>query len=284
MSESGDIKHVSDTSLWVAVHRAREGLRPDAMYKDPLALVLAGERGEQIVKQMAMPEFMTWMMALRTVAIDELIKEAISYGIDTVINLGAGLDTRPYRLELPASLKWIEVDFPHVVELKNSKLKQETPRVQLERVPLDLSDRTAAQEFYKRAGAATKKALIITEGVIPYLTNDQASHLAIDLHQITTFRYWIQDYRRGGFNNSMPAMFRNKLKAAPFQFTAVDWFGFFEERGWRLKVDRVLADEAVQRRRKMPFGLRMLVMFLLVPRSKRKDLKRATGYALLESK
>lgn len=283
MSETGDINHVSDTSLWVAVHRAREGLRTDAMYKDPLAFVLAGERGEQIAKQMAMPEFMSWMMALRTVSIDELIQMAISYGVDTVINLGAGLDTRPYRLELPASLKWIEVDFPHVVELKNSKLKHETPRVQLERVPLDLGDRGAAQDFFKRAGNASKMSLIITEGVIPYLTDEHAAHLAEDLRAIPAFRYWIQDYRRGGFQRTMPNWFSKKLKAAPFQFHAVDWFGFFAERGWHIKHDMVLEDQALRRKRRMPFNWRMLLAILLIPPSKHKLMKRATGYVLLEA-
>lgn len=282
MTESGEVKHVSDTSLWVAVHRGNETNRPDAMYRDPLALVLAGERGQQISKHMAMPEFMTWMMALRTVSIDELIQEAIDLGVDTVINLGAGLDTRPYRLKLPSTLKWIEVDFPHVIELKNSKLKDEKPTVQLERVPLDLGDRAAAQEFYKRAGAATKKAVIITEGVIPYLTDEQASNLATDLRAIATSQYWIQDCRIGGFTN-MPSWYRAKLKSAPFQFTSTDWFGFFAQRGWRVKREIVLEDQAKAKKRPMPVNWRMLFMILLVPPSKHKLMKRATRYLMLEA-
>lgn len=282
MADSGEIKHVSDTSLWVAVHRANEGRRRDAMFRDPLAFVLAGERGQEIAKQMAMPKFMTWMMALRTVAIDQLIQEAIDDGVDTVINLGAGLDTRPYRLELPKSLKWIEVDFPHVIELKNSKLNHEVPRVQLERVALDLGNRKAAQEFYKKAGGSTQKAVIITEGVIPYLTDEQVGNLAVDLRAIPTFRYWIQDYRRGGFK-LVPNWFKSKLKSAPFQFTTSDWFGFFAQRGWRMKNDIVLSDEAERRKRPMPFHWQMLIAMFTIPRSQHKLLKRATGYALLEA-
>jgi len=47
MKENDDptIGHVSDTALCVAVYRAEESERPDALFKDPLARRLAGERG-----------------------------------------------------------------------------------------------------------------------------------------------------------------------------------------------------------------------------------------------
>ena len=130
------IEHVSDTALWVAVHRGRESDRPDALYKDPLALRLAGKRGERIARKMASGAFMSWMMALRTVAIDSLINDAIDLGVTIVVNLGAGLDTRPYRLDFSKKIKWIEVDFPHVISFKNSELRDETTRVDLERVAI----------------------------------------------------------------------------------------------------------------------------------------------------
>ncbi|PRC60941.1 hypothetical protein C6A85_14430, partial [Mycobacterium sp. ITM-2017-0098] len=38
----------------------------------------------------------------RTKTIDDIITKAISDGCDRVLNLAAGLDTRPYRLNLPA--------------------------------------------------------------------------------------------------------------------------------------------------------------------------------------
>ena len=72
-------------------------------------------------------------MVIRTVIIDDLIKRAIAKGVDTIINLGAGLDTRPYRMDLPRSLRWIEVDYFHVIALKETRLAEETPRCRLER-------------------------------------------------------------------------------------------------------------------------------------------------------
>jgi O-methyltransferase involved in polyketide biosynthesis len=63
-----------------------------------------------------------WSMIIRTSAVDRLIHDALSAGVDTVLNLGAGLDTRPYRMKLAQALRWAEVDFPRIVELKNVKL------------------------------------------------------------------------------------------------------------------------------------------------------------------
>src|SRR5690606_19356298 len=95
------IADVSDTALWVAAFRALESERPAALFQDLLAATLSGERGRAIARAMPYPKILAWMMAVRTVAIDRLIFEAVDAGVDTVVNIGAGLDTRPYRLELP---------------------------------------------------------------------------------------------------------------------------------------------------------------------------------------
>ncbi|HEY2739416.1 MAG TPA: class I SAM-dependent methyltransferase, partial [Thermoanaerobaculia bacterium] len=46
------IDNVSDTARWVAVYRAMETARPDAIFRDPFADRLAGERGHQILDEM----------------------------------------------------------------------------------------------------------------------------------------------------------------------------------------------------------------------------------------
>ena len=43
------ISNVSDTARWVALYRAMETDRPDALFKDPYARRLAGAEGEEIV-------------------------------------------------------------------------------------------------------------------------------------------------------------------------------------------------------------------------------------------
>lgn len=132
------IREVSDTALWVAAFRAFESRRPDALYQDPLAERLAGARGLEFARKMPFPRVLAWIMAVRTVVIDRLIERAIAKGVDTVVNLGAGMDTRPYRMNLPAGLRWVELDFPSTIAFKNERLKDERPRCELKRIAVDL--------------------------------------------------------------------------------------------------------------------------------------------------
>jgi len=106
MSES-PINDVSDTAFWIAQHRAIESARADALFRDPFAARLAGERGQQIARAMPHAGVIGWSVAIRTRIIDEFIGAALDDGIDAVLNLGAGLDARPYRMDLrPRSSGW----------------------------------------------------------------------------------------------------------------------------------------------------------------------------------
>ena len=111
------IENVSDTARWVAIYRAMESERPDAIFRDPFARRLAGERGEEIVATLKQGRATAWAMIVRTAIFDEIIRERVaSGGVDLVVYLAAGLDARPWRLELPASLRWVAVDFPRMIE------------------------------------------------------------------------------------------------------------------------------------------------------------------------
>ena len=50
MVDTNPIRNVSDTALWVAIYRAMESERPDALFQDPYARRLGGERGQAIVE------------------------------------------------------------------------------------------------------------------------------------------------------------------------------------------------------------------------------------------
>src|SRR5581483_8449662 len=112
----GVVRHVSDTALWAAVHRARETEREDAQFRDPFARRVAGERGEQIASAIAVAEADEWSWMARTYLFDRFIDDQVKQGADLVLNLGAGLDARPYRKAWPSSLTWIEADLPEIFD------------------------------------------------------------------------------------------------------------------------------------------------------------------------
>jgi len=278
------IHDVSDTSLWVAYYRAEESERPDALFHDPLAKILVGERGPAIAQHMkTIGRYTKSNVVLRTVIIDEYIQTLISEGIDTVINLGAGLDTRPYRMKLPKNFRWIEVDYPHIVALKNERLKSETPTCQLSRVELDLSDDEKRRKFLAEAAAQTSKALIITEGVIPYLTLEQVTKLANELHQLPSFAYWITEFMDPAVYKYLKSRVRTRqMKNAPFRFYPEDWMGFFKKLGWVEKEIRYLGEEAIKQGRGFPMPWwAMIFRFFMSAETKKKAMK-MTGYLLLQ--
>ena len=275
------IADVSDTALWIAVYRDRETARPDALFHDTLAGRLAGEKGRKIAETMGRSKYIAWMIAVRTRIIDAFIIELIAEGVDTVVNLGAGLDTRPYRLALPATLNWIEVDHANIIDLKETSLRGEQPRCRLRRVKLDLADRTARNALFDDISTRTNKALILTEGVVPYLKNADVAALADDLHRHDKFRLWIADYfapallrmaRWGG-------LARRGMKNAPFQFSAADVFGFFNQHGWKQRETRYLVPESRKLGRAVPSGWWITLLQAAVPRDKRDKLR---GYILFE--
>src|SRR5438105_12658679 len=105
MSEPA-IRNISDTALWAAMYRAQETDRPDALFRDPLARRLAGPRGQQMFDSMPPNTRHAWAWVTRTYLYDQFIASQVKEGLDLVLNLAAGLDARPYRMALPASLKW----------------------------------------------------------------------------------------------------------------------------------------------------------------------------------
>src|SRR5713226_8747122 len=98
-----------------------------------------------------------------------------------VVNLAAGLDARPYRMALPASLQWIEVDLPEILTYKEQILSGEKPACALERFRLNLSDVAARRDLFAQLGRKASRALILSEGLIIYLTDDEVGSLAQDL-------------------------------------------------------------------------------------------------------
>src|SRR5439155_992134 len=100
----------------------------DALFRDPYARKLAGERGERTLASLPKGLAWAWPMIVRTAVLDELILRTIERDrVDTVLNLAAGLDARPHRLPLPSTLRWVEADFPDVIAYKQEQLEGEQP-------------------------------------------------------------------------------------------------------------------------------------------------------------
>src|SRR5579872_7294278 len=174
------LRNISDTALWAAVFRARETERPDAVFRDPFAGRLAGKRGIGIADTLPHASENSWAWVTRTYLFDQVIRERVEQGADMVINLAAGLDARPYRMALPATLAWVEVDLPDLLAYKEEVLAGETPRCVVERIALDLADRESRREVLRQLAGRARRALVISEGLLIYLFDEEVASLAAD--------------------------------------------------------------------------------------------------------
>jgi methyltransferase (TIGR00027 family) len=281
------IKDVADTAFWIAHLRAVESERADALFCDPLAGRLAGRHGREVSAAMPMERMIAWHVAIRTRIIDDYLTSAIAEGVDCVLNLGAGLDTRPYRMDLPPALRWIEADYPRMIEYKEELLAGERARCVLVREKIDLADAPARRRFLASVNAQSTRLLVLTEGVVPYLTNDETAALADDLRALDHAAYWIVDYvsaqamkfrKRKGMDRAM--------QNAPFRFEPADWFTFFAQHGWMPKYMRYIAPEGERLGRPIPvpavLKVAMRIAGLFMPEEKRTAMHRFMGYALME--
>jgi methyltransferase (TIGR00027 family) len=245
------VRSISDTALWVAYYRGLESERTNALFSDPYARRLAGERGEQIARELGGRSSASWSLSVRTRTIDDLVLRAISAGVDTVINLAAGLDTRPYRLPLSDSLHWIEIDLGETISYKQELLAQETARCRLERVVLNLLDHQERRRRFAQINTATANALILTEGLLVYWHPAEVAALAADLHAQPHFRYWITNLSSPSIVQRSNKLWGERLNAAqiPMRFAARP--EFFRQYGWELEEFIDLFQESRRLKREM---------------------------------
>ncbi len=283
-AERGGIQHVADTAYWMASYRAAESERGDALFRDPLAKVLVGERGAAIVKSMqSIGRFAYWGLVMRTCLIDEWLQASVAQGYHTIINLGAGLDTRPYRLSFAAPVHWIELDYPQVIAMKDDKLRGETPRCRLERIACDLSDRGQRRQLFAELDSRIGPAVVLTEGVIPYLDEPVVRELAGDLHGPENFRRWISEYYSPAvYPRYRSPQFQQLLNDAPFRFFPDDWFSVFASGGWQRSEMRYLVDEGLRRGRRFPVPWWANLLRLFVGQEKFLEKIRLTAYVVFE--
>lgn len=254
------IRNISDTAMWAAIYRARESERPDALFRDPFARRLAGERGDAIAKAIPFSDRATWAWVTRTYLFDRFITQEIERGTDMVVNLAAGLDARPYRLALPAALRWIEVDLPGILDFKEEILRSEQPVCRLERIRMDLADRRARQELFARVGAESRQALILSEGLLVYLTRQDVGALAEDLAAAPGFNRWVLDLASPGLVKMLQKNMGAQLGGAgTLQFGPPEGPEFFTPHGWQV-LDVASPLKTAARFKRLSFGMRIAAM------------------------
>lgn len=238
------ISGVGMTAKMAAAGRALESRRPDRLFDDPLAQALAGEDGFRWTEELrpAGSPAENPSIGPRTWFFDQLVTRAAGDGFGQVVLLAAGMDTRAFRLPLPAQTVVYELDDQAVLAGKQAILDHEhaTPCCIRRPVAADL-----AQPQWPGALAAAgfnpgTLAAFLAEGLAWYLP-EQA--VALLLHQAASItapgsRLGVDIVSADYLTNPAVAPYLELAAArgARWQFGTNDPGGFLAAHGWQADI------------------------------------------------
>jgi methyltransferase (TIGR00027 family) len=207
---------VSSTAEWIAHARAAETLRADRLFADPLAVVFTESTNPPLLagfRDAPTPRFD--VLAVRTRHFDDYLVAATGPGaLRQVVLLGAGLDSRAYRLDWPPGTTVFELDLPELFEAKEDLVRKAglpAPSCERRIVPADLRQDWPAALRAAGFDPGAPTAWLV-EGLLYYLTEDQADAVVrelsavsaagsvLGLEQVNTDTYrapWMQDWLAG---------------------------------------------------------------------------------------
>jgi len=171
------------TALGLAAARSVETECSDRLINDPFARPLFEgashdlpmrvswpEAGEEVSAREALHLHGSRYIGLRTRYFDDILNEATEAGLRQAVLLGAGLDTRPFRMELPADLAVFEVDQDPVLAYKEAVLEGLDAHATCTRSVIGCDLRADWRSQLESAGFDRgRPAVWIAEGLIPYL-------------------------------------------------------------------------------------------------------------------
>ena len=173
---------VSLTSRYMAAIRAIEHRRPDRLFSDPLAEKLAGAEiiAETIPRVQKFEERGTPVVAVRTRFFDDFLLSSAK-SIRQIIILGAGMDTRAFRLPWHPDTKLYELDRPDVMQLKTSLFDSTPANCNRQVISIDLRD-SWSKQLIERGFETTRPSIWLLEGLLYYLSESEGRTL---LNEIT---------------------------------------------------------------------------------------------------
>jgi methyltransferase (TIGR00027 family) len=228
------VRNVSDTALWAAHFRAEESRRPDALFHDPYAEKLGARRGGEMARTLPQGLSHAWAWVARTYLFDQMLQKEIADGADLIVNCAAGLDARPYRMQLPSTLQWIEADLPDILAYKKERLAGDKPTCQLERIAVNLADINERCRFLADIANRGKRGVVLTEGLLIYLSAEEVAQFAEDLSGTASLQRWILDMHSPRLLAMMQRKTGKALEkvGAPFKFGPAEGPDFFRPYGW----------------------------------------------------
>lgn len=178
-------EQASITAAGAAFCRYVESLRPDddRICYDPYAVHFLSQDTLELIRRpdalktalemvdCAVPGYVCTVNA-RVRYFDDLVKKSLGEGVEQLVILGAGYDTRAYRIEGLKNIKVFEVDHPGTQNVKITKVKEIFGSLpgHVVYVPVDIETEKLAQKLTDGGYDRSKKTLFVMEGLLCYLS------------------------------------------------------------------------------------------------------------------
>ena len=156
---------ISNTAYYCCGVRAEDAKKIRSICNDVYAEIFMDERGRQIFEPFKSEKMPNISNTTRCRLIDDyLLAELAKNNQLTIITIGAGFDTRPYRL---AGGNWLEIDEPQIISYKNEKLPVKECSNPLRRVSIDFAHESLTEKFEEESNG--DYTIFVIEGVFMYL-------------------------------------------------------------------------------------------------------------------
>jgi len=237
----------SSTAYGAAFLRAVENLLPEdeRLFEDPYSEKILPPVYKYFVIIMRPPKIWNFLMNMRekstpgvvggiicrTRYIDDVLNNAIKEGFGAVVNLGAGMDTRAFRIPGIENIQYFELDFPELLKVKSSNVDKnigEHPS-NVSLVPIDFNSQDLGEELKKAGYILSSKTLFIWEGVTQYISKEAVDNTIKYVAQAATgsrvvFTYVLNSFINGShIPDGLNSLYKFALKKKnPLWFCGFD--------------------------------------------------------------
>jgi methyltransferase (TIGR00027 family) len=247
---------VATTALFVAAVRARENERSDPLFKDQLSALLAGSEGlAWLAASEANPGSNYHLdsfpyLEVRTRYFDDWASEAVRDGeARQLVLLGAGMDTRAFRLPWPEGFQFWEIDTPELFALKEARLQSAGVRLESDRrvVEADLTSGDWVDSLIEGGFKKNLPTVWLAEGLFQYLKGTDVGQILEGAASVSSpSSRLVADIISAEFLRRMSnreRLRRRKERGTPWVFGSDEPEKLFRSHGWKIE-DKVGALEA----------------------------------------
>ena len=225
------MKPISKTAFYCCGVRMQDAEREQPVCGDVYAKLFMNEEGKKILDQFKDEVGPNISNVARARIVDDLLREELAAHPDlTVVMIGAGFDTRAYRIK---GGTWVELDEPQVIAYKNERLPASQSQNDLQRIPIDFSTESLAEKLSPFAWR--KPVVVVIEGVFMYLEEETIRTVLQTLHRLFPQHKLICDLMTKTFFQKYGKTIHEKLTGmgASFKFTADNPEALFLQNGYR---------------------------------------------------